>query len=164
MYVKPLIIFETKLNGTLVDSFRVFRTPHTLKTFLESWNYMQPSPSGEMSEVLPEFRLGTRLRFNLDDYLCRSDILWGPRFIIGRAMRMDGKRLFVDAPMTKIGAFGLANSSREWREIPFHHGMADAVIDLTNMRQLWPKCEFSRSELARFMTRVARQRYIIRGR
>ena len=79
-------------------------------------------------------------------------------------LRMDGKRLFVDAPMTKIGAFGLANSPREWREIPFHHGMADAVIDLTNMRQLWPKCEFSRSELARFMTRVARQRYIIRGR
>ena len=107
-------------------------------------------------------RIYEGMEFFIDGYACSSDVRWGPRFVVGRRVKFDGKRMFIETPLDASVCDNLV--LRQYCEIPFHRGMADAVINLDGLRQLWPVCENSRSELIKFLTRTAREQYTIKRR
>lgn len=156
MYVKPLIVFEIQYDCRNVNRINVFNNVGGLSKFLHQYDFTTVSDK-QLPYCAPMFRLGTFLRFCVDGYECESDIKWGPRFIVGQRVRMDNKRIFITSQYN--------TSMLGVNEMPFHIGMVDAVVMPESMRQLWPHCgEYSRSELARFMTRVAHERYEVKVR
>lgn len=165
IFVRPLIVFDTQWNSTVFENYRVLQSPKELKKFLLAYDFIAPSVVYTYKHGAPSFRLGTKYIFSVDGYDFTSDIKWGPRFWVGRNIRTDGKRMFIEsptAPISNICADG-TETPHVWREVPFQHGMADAVIDLKNLRQIWPKCEGARSELAKFIARASRERMCVRS-
>ena len=162
MYVRPLIVFQTPFYE---PTHRLFKSPAELQKFLAGFDFMRPHMVSRLQTGMPEFQLGTKLEFTLDGYFCESDIKWGPKFLVGRNVRHDGNRVVADFPMdSHHAAPDSMMITREYRTMPVHRDMADAVIDLRNMRQLWPMCEESRSEYVKFLTAVNRQRFQIKAR
>ncbi len=156
-YTRPLIVFKTPFYE---PTYCEFRNPPELQKFLADFNFMRSHELTDWSVGRPEFQLGTRLEFDIDDYLCESNIKWGPRFIVGRNVRVDGKKILAEIPVDAASNNGLI-VKREYATVALNRGMMDAVIDLHTMRQLWPLCESHHSELSKFFARVAHERYKI---
>ena len=159
MDITPKIVFRTPFYE---PNFQDFYTRAQLKEFLSEFDFMAPHRPSCLPTGTAEFQLGSQIEFDIDGYSLSSDIQWGPRFIVARHVKYDGKRILIESPVDSDMRRGMV--SREYRYIPFHRGMADAVIELRKLRQLWPICENSRSEFIRFLTHVSRQRYKIRAR
>lgn len=84
---------------------------------------------------------------------------------MARAVTNNQGRIFADIPTDAPGGDGDSMLvTREYKLVQIHCDMADAVIDIHNMRQLWPICENSRSEFIKFLTYVSRERYKIHKR
>lgn len=160
MYVRPLIVFKTPFYQ---PAYSEFRNPSELQKFLAGFDFMRPHTCSRLQTGLPEFQLGTKLEFTLDGYFCESNIQWGPRFIVGRAAYTDGHRIIAEIPMDVADTDGKM-VKREYKTVQLHRGMADAIINLQNMRQLWPCTEESRSEFVKFLTYLNRQKYQIKRR
>lgn len=159
MNVRPLFIFRTPFYE---PRYQEFYSTARLREFLTEFNFLAPHIPSVAPSGLAEFQLGARMEFFIDGYACSSDVRWGPRFVVGRRVKFDGKRMFIETPLDTSVCDNLV--LRQYCEIPFHRGMADAVINLDGLRQLWPVCENSRSELIKFLTRTAREQYTIKRR
>lgn len=162
MYVRPLIVFKTPFYE---PRYKQFRNPSELQKFLTVFDFMRPHMCSRLQTGMPEFQLGTKLEFTIDGYFCESDVKWGPRFIVARAVTNNQGRIFADIPTDAPGGGGDSMLvTREYKLVQIHRDMADAVIDIHNMRQLWPVCEESRSEFVKFLTYLNRQKYQIKRR
>lgn len=163
MNLKPVFVFRTPFYEPRYQEF--YNIAH-LKEFLTEFNFMAPHTVSNLSVGLPEFQLGAKLEFVMDGYYCGSDIRWGPRFIVARSVRIDNAsgRAYADVPMDShcMRMDGIVN--REYREILLHRGITDAVINLHNLRQLFPVCKENRSELNKFLSTIAREKYQIKRR
>ena len=53
---------------------------------------------------------------------------------------------------------------REYQEIRFNKNMADAIIDLVSMRQIWPKRKTPKTELVKFLVHAAKESYKLKYR
>lgn len=161
----PMFVFNTPWRSSFYDSYHECHNAKDLKKYLSRYDFSAPSVIHGYSGVLPEFRLGTKYDFTINGYDFKSGVKWGPRFLFARDIRLDGKRIFINVPMdASVSDADGVDVPRVWQWMPFHHGMADAVIDLYNLRQLWPKCEESRSELNKFLSRMSRERLSVRVR
>ena len=163
MYIRPHIVFQTPFYD---PQYRQFRNPSELQKFLAGFDFMRPHMVSRLQTGLPEFQLGTKLEFTLDGYFCESDIKWGPNLLVGRNVRTAGNKILVDVPMDAPPNASADSMmvSHAYQTIQIYRDMADAVVDLRTMRQLWPLCEESRSEYVKFLTAVNRQRFEIKAR
>ena len=161
--MRPLFVFRTPFYS---PQYQEFYNAAQLKEFLMDFDFMQPHKISRLPTGLPEFQLGTKLVFEIDGYFGESDVRWGPRFIAGRNVNIDSRtgRVYADVPLDSHVGPQNGIIRREYCKIPFRRNMADAVIDLSNLRQLWPVCENSCSEFIKFLTYVSRERYKIHKR
>ena len=53
---------------------------------------------------------------------------------------------------------------REYQEIRFNKNMADAIIDLVSMQQIWPKRKKPKTELVKFLVHAAKENYKLKYR
>ena len=150
--------------------FYVFKTPFyqpkykefynfdELKKFLQSFNFMQPHFSSNIPTGLPEFQLGCCFGLKINGDFCKSEIKWGPKFIVGRNVRKDENgKVFITVPMDVKGNQAQQDLVfREYKEIRFNKNMADAIIDLDSLRQIWPKRKKTKTELVRFFMTAAK--------
>ncbi len=95
MYVRPLIVFKTPFYE---PRYKQFRNPSELQKFLTVFDFMRPHMCSRLQTGMPEFQLGTKLEFTIDGYFCESDVKWGPRFIVARAVTNNQGRIFADIP------------------------------------------------------------------
>lgn len=79
-YTRPLIVFKTPFYE---PTYCEFRNPPELQKFLADFNFMRSHELTDWSVGRPEFQLGTRLEFDIDDYLCESNIKWGRDLLLG---------------------------------------------------------------------------------
>lgn len=162
MYIYPKIVFKTPFY---TPQYNEFRNPSELARFLTGFDFMRPHEVSNMSIGRPEFQLGTKLEFVLDGYFCESDVKWGPRFLVARRVYDCGGRMFAEVPSDKpTSELDATTVFREYRPMQIFRGMVDAIVDIRDMHQLWPKCEASRSEYVKFLTKLSRQKYRIRTR
>lgn len=165
MIVRPNIVFQTPFYEPHICDFK---NVAELKRFFQfCFNFMRPHEKTTLQTGLPEFRLGTRYSFSFDGYYYESDIKWGPRFIVAKNIIHDSDgRIFanipVDAPTNSSESDELVY--REFRSVQITPRMANATIDINTHRQLWPICEENRSEFARFLTFLGRQKIDIKSR
>lgn len=149
--IKPLYVFKSDFISTYEEFFNSYQ----LKQFLEEVDFLSPSVSQKF-KTLPEFRLGTRLFVENCGEIQKSDITWGPKFLVGRSVRIDTKgRIFADVPMdVHTDSEYSPVTYREYQEIRFYKGMADAVFDINNLRQIWPKREVNQNEFIKYLARA----------
>lgn len=160
----PTIVFDTPWHSDQMENYYESKNAKDLKKFLSRYDFTEQSRIYSYGFTMPEFRLGTKYYIDYDGYKFNSTIKWGPRFLVGRQIRMEGKRLFVNIPVdTVLSDADGVDVPRKWQWVNIHNKMYDAVIDLSKMRHLWPYCEESRSELNKFLTRISRERLCIRG-
>lgn len=146
--IKPLYVFKSDF----ISSYEEFFNSHYLKQFLKEVDFLSTGITRKF-KCLPEFRLGTR--FFVEDYgeIYKSNIIWGPKFLVGYRVRTDSKgRMFVLVPMDVTLNCEDSNCINvKYQEIRFYRGMADAVFDINNLRQIWPKREINQNEFIKYL-------------
>ncbi len=160
MYVRPIFVFKTHFYE---PSYCEFKSFISLKNFLKNFDFMHPHEVSRLSTGLPVFQLGVKYECFLEGYVFRSDVKWISAFLCGRYCRKDQNgKMFVSVPFDKV--INNTNSEivyREYKEIPFHKNMADAVINIDKMRQVWPK-NYTTSEMKKFLASVEKIKRKIR--
>ncbi len=161
MKVETVYVFKTDFYA---PKYKEFDNKHKLKNFLEDFDFMESHKPSNFPTGLPEFTLGVCVKLKIKGVLYKSDVKWGPKFLVGRFVRQDDKgKLFAKVPMDKPGR-NLPMIEREYKEVPFKKHSADAVIDLDRMLQVWPVRNKSRTELAKFFNRAAKEKNKIKIR
>lgn len=163
MYVRPIIVFKTPFYKPL---YREFYNFDSFKYFLKDFNFMRSHKRSKLSTGLPIFKLGVKYEILIENNIYQSDIKWISAFLCGEYLRKsDNGKKFVSIPMDKtIEKKGAKIVHRECREIPFNESMANAVINLENLHQIWPKCSIKKSEFMRFLKSVRKMESKIRKR
>lgn len=146
--IKPLYVFKSDF----ISTYEEFFNSRYLKQFLEEVDFLSPGIPQNF-KCLPEFRLGTRLFVEDCGELYKSDITWGPKFLVGRSVRTDSKgRIFADVPMdVHTDSEYSPVVYRDYQEIRFYRGMADAIFDINKLRQIWPKREVNQNEFIKYL-------------
>lgn len=146
---KTLYVFKTPFYE---PKYKEFHNILELKNFLQTFDFMKPHAATGLQTGLPEFQLGVCIKVASNEYSTFSNIKWGPRFIVARSVKKDEKgHLVAEIPMDAACSTNYL-IHREYKDMPIRNGMADAFIDLKNLKQVWPKCETPRSELQKFFT------------
>ena len=153
MYVRPIIVFKTPFYK---PSYREFYNFDSLRYFLKDFDFMRSHKRSKLSTGLPIFRLGVRFEVRFEDELYKSDVKWISAFLCGLYLRkIDSGKMFVTVPMDKtIEKSSAKVVNREYKEIPFNESMANAVINLNNFYQVWPRRPFNKTEWVRFIKSV----------
>lgn len=161
--IKTLFIFKTSFYN---PQYKEFYSSDELKNFLHSFDFMQSHAISNVPTGLPEFQLGCCFGVHVNGDFCKSNIKWGPRFIVGSEVREDEKgRIFVKVPMDKKETSDVSSVVyREYQEIRFNKNMADAIIDLVSMQQIWPKRKHSKTELVKFLLYAIKESYKLKYR
>ena len=156
MYVRPIIVFKTSFYE---PSYCEFRNISSLQNFLKNFDFMRPHKISRLSTGLPIFRLGVKYECFIEGYVFRSDVKWLSAFLCGRYCKKDKNgKMVVSVPFDKI--IEKDNGStvyREYKEIPFHKDMVDAVINVDKLRQVWPK-NVTMSEMVKFLKSVEKNK------
>lgn len=153
MQVNTVYVFKPPFY---TPNYKEFYSSHELKDFLQNFNFMRVHESKEFNTGLPEFQLGYRIGVIINGFYYKSDVKWGPRFIAGKRVReeKDGK-IFASVPMDKISDTKIIK--REYQEVRFSKNMADAIINMDSLNQIWPKHQKFNSELLKFFRRAMKE-------
>lgn len=165
MIIQPKFIFESFIHpcpvtydGVVVNGPRTFDTANDMLSFLQTINWTAPYDLMRHPSEIAQFRLGTRLEFNLENYSVQSDIQWGAWFLVGLAVQ-NGKILTptdIDYdPKTRTTTRDFA-----WQDVNL--GAFDAVIS-PRLDQVWPRVNPQRSVLQRFLTFARFQQFQIQN-
>ncbi len=143
------------LKSDFISTYKEFFNSRCLKSFLENVNFLSPHIMSKFNS-LPEIQLGTRRYIKLNGELLKSDIKWGPRILVGLSVRTDSKgRIFAVVPMDSLEKSEYSSFVyREYKEIRFYKGMADAIFDINNLCQIWPKREINQNEFIKYLTKI----------
>lgn len=164
MQTNAVYVFKTPFY---TPCYKEFYRPEDLKNFLQKFNFLRSHQQTNIPTGLPEFQLGCRMGVIIDGYYYKSEVKWGPKFIVGHHVRIDKNgKIFASVPMDKILDDGENKNrvSREYQEIRFSKNMANAIIDLRSLRQIWPQCKTPSTELAKFFKKIIREQETIRKR
>lgn len=92
-----------------------------------------------------------------------SEIKWGPKFIVAKFLRKDKNGNFwALVPMDDFNYDENGNVNRVYREIRFNKGMADAVLHLNSLSQVWPKKYLCDSVMEKFFKQTEKNNAKIR--
>ncbi len=129
-----------------------FETTDDLCSFIRTIDWTAPRLITRAPMPIVEFQLGAQFQFQIQDYLFHSDIHWGPRFMLGTAVR-NGKIL---APMDTHYNPAINKICRDfvWQDI--NPRAYDAVIS-PRLAQVWPHIYAQRSVLQRFVDLINSQ-------
>ncbi len=157
MQIKVKYVYRTSFCQ---PAYQQFNSARDLSNFLNRVDFMAPRLISRLSPGLPQFQLGTVLEVTLNGYLCRSDIKWGPVFLVARNIDFDAHgRMIAEIPSDSSTSpkNGIISRELAWR----HVNPADfsAILNVDNLHQLWPYAsEKSRTELCKFFN-VTRPRH-----
>lgn len=161
MHVRKLFVFKTPFYS---PKYKEFYSIEELREFLKGFDFMKPHTVSNFSTGLPEFQVGVKVLFGIDGEIVQSEVYWGPRFIVGRGVSVEDKKIYALVPMDKASISKNGLVEREYKFVKLPNGTVDAVIDLRNMYQLWPKChKRTKTEFDKFISFILRKQYRIRG-
>lgn len=169
---------EIKNNGRILFTYRTpfydpiyseFWNRVELYNFLSNLNFMKSHFPTNMTVGMPEFQLGIRTAYNIDGNLYKSDIEWGPRFLVAHNVSMASHNELISA---EIPMDAYKNSEplvqRTLRCVPLAVGEYDAVLDMHKMNkidQIWPPARsHEKTVFAQFMAHALRCQNKLRGR
>ncbi len=154
MQANSVYVFKTPFY---TPHYKEFYSLHDLKNFLQKFNFMRSHQNTNISTGLPEFRLGYRVGVVINGFYYKSDVKWGPRFMVAKSIRETEKgEIFALVPMDKIPNPGANKIWREYAEIRFNKSRVDAIIELGSLTQIWPKKRNYAAELPKFLKQAAK--------
>ena len=152
MQANSVYVFKTPFY---TPHYKEFYSLYDLKDFLQRFNFMRSHKNTNIPTGLPEFRLGYRVGVVINGFYYKSDVKWGPRFIVAKSIREEKNGdIFALVPMDIVHGDEDSNIRREYGEIKFNKSTADAIIDLSTLKQIWPKRHKYANELERFLRQV----------
>lgn len=160
MTARVKIIFKTPFYSPI---YAEFYNPLAVTEFIQKLDFMQPHVLTNLSVGRPEFQLGTQMVLRNEDAQIASSVSWGPRFLIGRSVRHDGKRIYATVPVDAHVANANGMVTRQWREIQIKPGEYNAVLEYGTMRQLWPRTGHTSCEYRKFLTQYARKKMLTKS-
>ena len=81
-----MIIKTTYILDTFYDTFEC-STDVELLNYLKKYDFRRDARTGlPLDADKKYFRLGHRISFNIDGFMVQSNVLWGPRFYVGRSV------------------------------------------------------------------------------
>lgn len=159
MIIKPTYIFQAD-SYNLVN--QEFSTKQDLYNFIHSFDFRRLYDSnGKAAFGITrgfrdhQFRVGARLDFEIDGYQVKSNIVWGPKYYVGRSAYCNNNILTADMPVCP----GILYGNRYYEEYKKMYTAGDMVYDPVRMRQVYPPCNGGLSELTRFVQRIEKQKY-----
>lgn len=153
MYVRPILAFKTPFYE---PHYREFYDFYSLQCFLKTFDFMRTHKRSNLSTGLPIFHLGVKYEVALGDNVTQSNVKWISAFLCASNLRKDSDgKMFVSVPMDKkMGNSNAKTVYREYKEIAFNKDMVDAVINLDNFYQIWPRCSLKKTEWVKFLKSV----------
>ncbi len=155
MRTRAVYIYKTNFYE---PRYKEFYSRKDLEQFLSELDFMKPHLKTCYSVGLPEFQLGSCLVVYKDGECCRSDIKWGPRFMIGNNISVDKDgHIFVDIAMDRIEN-GEILIQRDYKKTKLNKNRIDAIISSDSHSQIWPKCDrWKKTVFIKFLTQVGKQ-------
>lgn len=156
MRTRAVYIFKTSFYE---PRYKEFYNRKDLEQFLSELDFMKPYLKTSYSAGLPEFQLGSCLVVYKDGECLRSDIKWGPKFIIGNNISVDKEgRIFIDIATDKIAKDGNI-IQRDYKKTKLNKNRIDAILSSVDHHQIWPKCDrWKKTVFIKFLTQVSKQK------
>ena len=162
MVIEPKFVFECKVaylpyeQRVIMPNGGIFDTAQELCSFIEKIDWTAPRYLSRRPVGIMDFRLGTQFQFQMGAHAAASNVQWGPRFLVGTAVR-DGMVL-APADMEYNPETEMIGRGYAWQSVDLSE--YDAVIS-PKMAQVWPAVNPQRSVLQRFLDFAATQRFEI---
>lgn len=172
MIINPCFVFECDNPipiGTqpliCYSGRQFFNSANALIKFLGDINWLASRYITRRPAGLVQYRLGSQLTFDMGTYQLTSNIQWGPRFLVAKAVRNGQALIPVDATTTNADdAFsGMIQRRLKWQDVdlsPF-----DAVM-YNPYSQIWPdhlpNWRSKETVLGKYLDQVTAQQYLIR--
>ncbi|MBQ5699897.1 MAG: hypothetical protein IIV74_01215 [Alphaproteobacteria bacterium] len=159
MIIKPKYVFQAN-SCNLVQ--QEFSTKQELLNFIHSFDFRNLYDSdGKPTYGITrgfrdhQFRVGARLVFEIDGYQAKSNIIWGPKYYVGRSANCTNNILRVEMPVIP----GILYGNRYYEEYKKILAKDDMVFDPVRMCQVYPPCKGRPSQLTRFIQQIEKQKY-----
>lgn len=156
MRTRAVYVFKTSFYE---PKYKEFYTQKDLEKFLSELDFMKPHLESRYSVGLPEFQLGSCLVVYKDGNCFKSDVKWGPKFIIGNNINIDKDgQVFIDVATDDIKSDGKI-IKRIYKKTKLNKNRIDAIIESDCHHQIWPKCDrWKKTVFIKFLTQVSKQK------